>query len=225
MTETLRETVWRANRALPDGGLVRWTSGNASARDPVTGLVAIKPSGMSFAEMTVDDIVVVDAEGRVVEGNRRPSVDTASHLHVYRHRADIHGIVHTHSCFATALAIRGEEIPVVTTTAAAIFGVAIPISNFATIGEIEIGQEIVARIGQAPAILMRNHGVFALGATVSEALKNAIYVEETAESYYYARLLGSPIAVLDDAAIADARRMYLTDYGQSGSRVGAKAGP
>jgi len=212
--EVIRDRVWRANRALPEGGLVRWTSGNASARDPASGFIAIKPSGMSFAEMTVDDIVIVDADGRVVEGQRRPSVDTASHLYVYSRREDIHGIVHTHSSFATALAIRGEEIPVVTTTAAAIFGVPIPVSNFATIGETEIGQEIVTRIGSAPAILMRNHGVFALGASVEEALKNAVYVEETAESYYYARLLGGNLSPLDDVAIADARRMYLTTYGQ-----------
>ena len=213
-TNELRHRVWKANMALPESGMVRWTSGNASGRDPETGLVAIKPSGMSFSEMQPEDIVVVDLDGRVVEGVRRPSVDTTSHLYVYRHRADIHGIVHTHSCFATAFAIRGEELPVITTTAAAIFGVPIPVSQFATIGEEEIGREIVGRIGKAPAILLRNHGVFALGQTVREALKNAVYVEETAESYYYARLLGGHVPPLGPDAIADARKMYLTAYGQ-----------
>lgn len=211
--EALRQKVWETNVALPKTGLVMWTSGNASGRDPETNLVVIKPSGVNFDDMTPEDLVVVDLDGNVVEGSLRPSVDTGSHLYVYRHRDDIHGIVHTHSRFATTFAIRGESIPVHTTTAAALFGGVIPVSDFATIGEEDIGREIVEKIGEGQVILMRNHGVFTVGKDLGEALKNAVYVEETAEVVYYARLLG-PIDSLSDKDIRDAREMYLTSYGQ-----------
>ena len=105
---TLREQVWEANLALPKNRLVLWTSGNASARDPETNLVVIKPSGVVFDDLTPENLVIVDLEGNVVDGDLKPSVDTASHLYVYRHRGDVNGIIHTHSPFATSFAIRGE---------------------------------------------------------------------------------------------------------------------
>ena len=101
----LRQMVYAANMALPRTGLVRWTSGNASARDPETGMIAIKPSGVLFDDLTPDNLVLVDAAGAVVEGELKPSVDTASHLYVYRHLSHVHGMVHTHSRFATAFAV------------------------------------------------------------------------------------------------------------------------
>lgn len=211
--DALREAVWEANTSLPKAGLVKWAQGNASGRDPGTGLVAIKPSGVRLDQLRLEELVIVDLEGRVVEGKLKPSIDTASHLYVYRHRPDVHGIVHTHSPFATSYAVRGEPLPVCTTTAAALFGAPVPVSAFATIGEEEIGREIVAKIGRSNAILMRSHGVFAMGKTPLEALKYAIYVEEEAEILHLAQLRGS-IAPLDEAIVAEARRMYLEDYGQ-----------
>ena len=214
----LRRAVLEANVALHETGLVKWTSGNASGRDPETGLVAIKPSGVRAPELTADNLVLVNDDGDVVEGDLKPSVDTASHLYVYRHRPDVHGIVHTHSPYATAFAVAGRELPVTTTTHACLFGGPIPCSGLATIGEEEIGREIVEGIGEREAILMRAHGVFAIGRTVAAALKNAVYVEESAEHTHLARQLGAEPEVLSDEAIEAGRRMYLTGYGQKGAK-------
>ena len=208
----LRETVWEANAALPRAGLVHWAQGNASGRDPDTGLVGIKPSGIRLDQLRVEDVVIVDADGTVVDGILKPSIDTASHLHVYRNRPEINGIVHTHSPYATSFEVRGEPIRMYTTTAAALFGGDIPVSGLATIGEDEIGREIIAGIGQGSAILLRSHGVFAIGASPGEALKYAVYVEEEAEIIHLAQLHGT-LVPLDEEFVKEARRMYVEDYG------------
>ena len=220
MLAELRRQVWEANVALPKEGLVRGTSGNASGRDAATGLVAIKPSGVSFGGITPDDLVVVDEDGNVVEGRLKPSVDTASHLYVYRHRGDVMGIVHTHSPHATGFAIRGEPIGVYTTTAAAIFGGEIPVTDAAVIGEEEIGEQVVAHVGDRPAVLVRHHGVFALGDSPGSALRAAVYVEEEAEAVHLALLHGEPVQ-LDGSIVAEARAWYLADYGQAPRAGGA----
>ncbi|MCG8507675.1 MAG: class II aldolase/adducin family protein [Rhodospirillales bacterium] len=208
------QQVWEANVTLPKAGLVKWAQGNASGRDPETGLIAIKPSGVRLDQLTVDQIVVVDPDGKIVQGDMKPSIDTASHLYVYSHRDDVNGIVHTHSPYATAFAVRGEALDVYSTTAAALFGGAIPISEFATIGEEEIGREIVERIGGSSAILLRSHGVFTIGKTPYEALKYSIYVEEEAEIVHLARFGNTPLKPLAQPFVDEARRMYLEDYGQ-----------
>lgn len=214
MLEKLKEIVCRENKALLENGLVRWTSGNLSARDPETNLVVIKPSGVMFAELTPDRMMVIDLDGNVVEGNEKPSVDSKSHLYVYRHRTDVNGVVHTHSPFATSFAIRGEPLKVYTTTAAGVFGSTIPISDFVTIGEEEIGREIVEKIGKAEAILIRNHGVFTIGRDSTSALKNAVVLEENAEYVYYALLRNKDIKPLDDSVVEFNYKNYHTCYGQ-----------
>ena len=217
MLEDLRAAVWEANRALAENGLVRWTSGNASGRDPDTGLVVIKPSGVLFDQLTPENLAVVNLKGDVVEGSLKPSVDTASHLYVYRRRKDINGIVHTHSPYATSFAVRGESLKIYTTTSAAVFGGDIPVSDFATIGEEAIGREIVEKIGTSPAILMRSHGVFTLGADASSALKTAVILEETAETVHFAMLRGE-IAPLPDAVVKAGYEVYHRSYGQRRQR-------
>ena len=213
MLEALRQKVWEANVALPKNGLVLWTSGNASARDPETNLVIIKPSGVLFDQLTPENLVIVDVDGNVVEGDLKPSVDTASHLYVYRNRADVHGVVHTHSPYATSFAIRGEPLPIYTTTSAAVFGTEIPVSDFATIGEEEIGREIVEKIGNCSAILMRSHGVFTIGKNVMAALKNSVILEETAQYVHYAMLRG-PMEPLPEEVVRKGYEIYHTNYGQ-----------
>ena len=213
MLADLRQAVWKANIELPKNRLVLWTSGNASARDPESNLVVIKPSGVLFDDLTPQNLVVVDLDGNVVEGELKPSVDTASHLYVYRHRPDVHGIIHTHSPFATSFAIRGEPLLIYTTTSAAVFGQAIPVSDFATIGEEEIGKEIVGKIGNCPAILMRNHGIFTVGPNIMKALKVAVVLEETAEVVHYALLRGE-LEPLPDEVTKRGYEVYRTTYGQ-----------
>lgn len=211
--DALRQSVWEANTSLPKAGLVKWAQGNASGRDPETNLVAIKPSGVQLDRLQAEQVVIVDLDGTIVDGDMTPSIDTASHLYVYRHRDDVNGIVHTHSPHATSFAVAGEPVRIYTTTAAALFGGEIPVSGFAAIGEDAIGREIVDKIGSSSAILMRNHGVFTIGRTPDEALKYAIYVEEEAEIVHLARQI-APLQELDPELVAEARRMYLQDYGQ-----------
>ncbi|NMA71078.1 MAG: hypothetical protein GX961_04075, partial [Firmicutes bacterium] len=147
MLEALRQAVWEANIRLPKEGLVTMTSGNASGRDPETGLVVIKPSGVLYDQMTPEDLVIVDLDGNVVEGHLRPSVDTATHLYIYRHRSDVGGIIHTHSPYATSFAALGEPIPVVLTAIADEFGGPIPCAPYAPVGGDAIGKAVVEHIG------------------------------------------------------------------------------
>ena len=148
--EALRRELVDLHDELPRNGLVVWTGGNVSARDPETGLVAIKPSGVRYGELTPESMVVVDLDGRIVEGDLKPSSDTASHLYIYRHRPDVNGVVHTHSRYATAFAAVGRSIPVYLTGQADEFGGEIPCAGFAFIGDDSIGSLVVEGIGRSP---------------------------------------------------------------------------
>lgn len=213
MLEAQRAELVRLHAELPRHGLVAWTSGNVSVRDPETGLVAIKPSGVRYEDLTAASMVVVDLDGRVVEGDLKPSSDTASHLYVYRHRPDVNGVVHTHSRFATAFAAVGRSIPVYLTAQADEFGGEIPCAGFAMIGDEEIGAQVVATIGTSPAVLLRNHGVFTVGPTAAAAVKAAVMTEDIAATVWAALQLGQP-EVLDDDVVARLHRRYTTAYGQ-----------
>ncbi|MGD0174528.1 MAG: L-ribulose-5-phosphate 4-epimerase [Anaerolineales bacterium] len=213
MLENLRSEVCRLNRELPRSGLVAWTSGNVSARDPATGLVVIKPSGVLYDELTPEKIVVVDPSGKRVEGELNPSVDTATHLYIYRMRPDVGGVVHTHSTFATAFAAVGKPIPACLTAICDEFGGPIPVGSFAPIGGEEIGAEVVRSIGNSSAILMQNHGVFTVGKDAAAAVKAAVMVEDVARTVFYAMQLGNPIPIADEMV----RRLhdrYMNKYGQ-----------
>ena len=212
LLEKLREIVWKCNLELPRNGLVKMTSGNVSGRDAETGLVVIKPSGYSFEEMTPEHMVVVDLEGKVLEGNLKPSIDTATHLYVYCRRPDVFGIVHTHSPYATSFAALGQPIPSCL-TASAMVGGEIPLGGYAPIGGADIGQEIIDKIGNARAIIMQNHGVFTIGTSPKHATKMAVEVEEIAKITYLAMLRGNPV-LLSPAQLEGLTSMYRNDYGQ-----------
>ncbi len=211
MLEELRREVWAMNLELPRSNLVAWTSGNVSGRSG--DYVVIKPSGVRYEELQPDDLVVVDMDGKVIEGRLKPSVDTATHLYVYRQRSDVGGIVHTHSNYATAFAALGHPIPVYLTAMADEFGGPIPVGAYAKIGTEEIGMEIVRSIGSSPAILMKNHGVFAIGPTPTAATKAAVMVEDIAKTVHLALLLGQPDEIPAEE-VARAHRRYMEKYGQ-----------
>jgi L-ribulose-5-phosphate 4-epimerase len=211
--EALRAELVRLHAELPRHGLVAWTSGNVSVRDPDSGLVAIKPSGVRYEDLTAASMVVIDLDGRVVEGDLKPSSDTASHLYIYRHRPDVNGVVHTHSRFATAFAAVGRSIPVYLTAQADEFGGEIPCAGFAMIGDEEIGAQVVATIGTSPAVLLRNHGVFTVGPSAAAAVKAAVMTEDIAATVWAALQIGQP-DVLDDEVVARLHRRYTTAYGQ-----------
>ena len=213
MLEELRETLWALHLELPKNDLVKWTGGNVSARDPETGYVVIKPSGVRYEDMTPEDMVIVDLDGDVIEGEFNPSSDTLSHLYIYRHRPDVGGVVHTRSPYATAFAAVGKPIPVCLTAIADEFGGPIPCGGFALIGSEAIGRVVVESIGSSSAVLLRKHGVFTIGVNAEAAVKAAVMTEDVAKSVWLAMQIGKvePIAEEDVAQLHD---RYSNVYGQ-----------
>jgi L-ribulose-5-phosphate 4-epimerase len=211
--ETLRRDVCAMNLELPRQGLVTWTSGNVSARDLETGYVVIKPSGVRYDALTPETMVVVDLDGNVIEGPLKPSVDTPTHLYVYRHRPDVGGLVHTHSAYATSFAMLGQSIPVYLTAHADEFGTEIPIGAYCQIGGEEIGREIVRSIGRSPAILIQSHGVFTVGKNAEAAVKAAVMTEDVARTVHIGLLRGRP-EPLPPNEVERLHRAYLENYGQ-----------
>ena len=211
--EKLKQIVCTMNKELPRNGLVTMTSGNVSGRDFESGLVVIKPSGVSFDDLQPDHMSVVDLSGKVVEGKLKPSVDTATHLYVYRHMPKVGGVVHTHSNYATSFAALGQAIPVCLTAMGDEFGGPIPISGYAKIGGEEIGAEVVKHIGNSPAILIRNHGVFTVGKDSRAALRAAVMTEDVAKTMHLAMLRGTPV-VIPDEEVARLHKAYMEKYGQ-----------
>jgi L-ribulose-5-phosphate 4-epimerase len=219
MLEALKAEICKLNRDLLKWGLAAWTSGNVSGIDRQKNLVAIKPSGVMFDELTPETIAIVALDGRHVEGPLKPSVDAASHLVVYRKMPDVGGVVHTHSNYATAFAAAGRPIPPVLTAIADEFGGPIPVGAYCAIGGDEIGEEIVRTLGAAAsgprAILMKNHGVFTVGPTPEAALKAAVMVEDVAKTVYLAEQL-SPggLDEIPPEEVARGHKRYMEKYGQ-----------
>jgi L-ribulose-5-phosphate 4-epimerase len=212
----LRETVCALHAELVRNGLVAWTSGNVSARLADSELMVIKPSGVSYDDLTPESMVVCDLDGKpVAAGGLSPSSDTATHAYIYRHMPEVGGVVHTHSTYATAWAARAEPIPCVITAMADEFGGEIPVGPFALIGGEAIGQGVVATLTghRSPAVLMASHGVFTIGGTVQDAVKAAVMCEDVARTVHLARAFGelAPLAA-DQVDALHAR--YKNYYGQ-----------
>jgi L-ribulose-5-phosphate 4-epimerase len=215
MLNELRNEVYESLLELPKNRLVTMHSGTVSGRDPDSGLIVIKPTGFRYDKLTPADLIVVDEDGHQVEGDLIPSSDTATHLYLYKHRPDIHGIVHTHSPFASIFAVLGKPIPPVMTSAA-LLGGEIPIGGYAPVGGEDIGSEIIAKIGNCSAIVMQNHGVYTIAPTVWKATIYAVEVEDVAKIAHYAMLHGAPI-VLSDQQVEEFQNIYATYYGQKES--------
>ena len=213
MLETIREQLYQLHLELPKNNLVTWTGGNVSARDPETGLVAIKPSGVRYEDLRPEHMVVVDLEGKIVEGALSPSSDTASHLYIYRQRPDVGGVVHTHSAYATAFAALGRPIPVYLTAMADEFGGPIPCGGFALIGSEEIGKVVVESIGSSVACLLKNHGVFTIGKNAAAAVKAAVMTEDVARTVWLALQLGQPEEIAPEN-VEKLHYRYTHVYGQ-----------
>jgi L-ribulose-5-phosphate 4-epimerase len=226
-----REDVARLHDELVRNRLVVWTGGNISGRVPGAELFVIKPSGVSYADLTPDVMIVCDLHGQVVPGTpgseRSPSSDTAAHAFVYRHMPEVGGVVHTHSAYAVSWAARGEQIPCVTTGMADEFGGPIPVGPFAVIGDDSIGQGIVETLRghRSRAVLMRNHGPFTIGVTPRDAVKAAVLVEDAARTVHLARQ-GGPLVPIPQEAIDRLYERYQNVYGQpTDDRRDPAAGP
>jgi L-ribulose-5-phosphate 4-epimerase len=215
MLEKLKEELVQLHLELPRNNLVAWTSGNISARDPDSNLVVIKPSGVRYAHLTPENMVVVDLEGNIVDGNFKASSDTSAHCYIYRNMPDVNGVVHTHSRYATAFAVVGRSIPCHTTAMGDEFGGEIPCGGFALVGGDEIGQQVIEalRNSRSPSCLLVNHGVFAVGPSAEKAVKAAVMTEDNAAIMSMAYQLGepAPIAPEDIDKLFD---RYQNVYGQ-----------
>jgi L-ribulose-5-phosphate 4-epimerase len=163
--------------------------------------------------MKPEHMVIVDLEGNIIEGDLKYSSDTASHLYIYRHRSDVNGVVHTHSPYATAFAAVNKPIPVVLTAIGDEFGGPIPCGGFALIGGEEIGKIVVEEIGNSPAILLKNHGVFTIGPTAKAAVKAAVMVEDVAKTVWLALQIGQPDEI-DPEDVKKLHYRYTNIYGQ-----------
>jgi L-ribulose-5-phosphate 4-epimerase len=213
----IRASVAHLHAELLRWGLVVWTAGNISARVPGEELFVIKPSGVSYDELTPESMIVCDLDGTVVDGAHSPSSDTAAHAYVYRAMPEVGGIVHTHSTYATAWAARGEAIPCVLTAMADEFGGEIPVGPFALIGSDDIGRGIVETLREhrSRAILMQSHGVFTIGPDATAAVKAAVMCEDVARTVHLARALGEPLKI-EPADIDRLYERYHSVYGQRG---------
>jgi L-ribulose-5-phosphate 4-epimerase len=220
LVAALRDDLARLHGELVRYGLVVWTAGNVSGRVPGTDHFLIKPSGVSYDDLTPESMILCDLDGRVVPGTpgseRCPSSDTAAHAYVYRHLPEVGGVVHTHSTYAVAWAARGEEIPCVVTGMADEFGGPVPVGPFAVIGDDSIGRGIVdtLRTHRSRAVLMRNHGPFTIGVTPRDAVKAAVMLEDVARTVHIARQGGEPVPIAPDA-IDHLYQRYQHVYGQT----------
>ena len=213
MLELLKDELVQLHLELPKNNLVMWTGGNISGRDLETGLVVIKPSGVRYDDLRPEHMVVLDLQGRVLEGDLKPSSDTSSHLYIYRARPDVGGVVHTHSRYASAFAAVGKPIPCVLTAMADEFGGPIPCGGFALIGDEAIGKVVIESIGKSPAVLLKNHGVFTIGKNATAAVKAAVMTEDVAATVWIALQIGQ----LDEIPAEDVAKLhdrYMNVYGQ-----------
>ncbi len=228
MLYNLRKSVLEANLQLPKHQLVIFTWGNVSGIDRSSGLVAIKPSGVEYENLRVDDIVIVDLDGNVMFGNMNPSSDTASHLYLYKHFPDVGSIVHTHSAWATSWAQANKPIPVLGTTHADYFYGEIPCTRplneeeLSANYEVNTGKVIVEAFQDSyymnvPGALVHGHGPFAWGGNVNEALHNAVVLEEVAKMAYHTVMLGQSTPI--DPNLLD--KHYLRKHGE-GAYYGQK---
>ncbi len=216
----IRSDVARLHGELTRNDLVVWTGGNVSGRVPGADLFVIKPSGVDYADLAPENMILCDLDGNVIAGTpgaeRSPSSDTAAHAYVYRNMPDVGGVVHTHSTYATAWAARAEPIPCVITAMADEFGGEIPIGPFAIIGDDSIGRGIVETLTghRSRAVLMQNHGPFTIGKDARDAVKAAVMVEDVARTVHIARAGGELVPIPQHAIDALFDR-YQNVYGQA----------
>ncbi|MBE6957115.1 MAG: L-ribulose-5-phosphate 4-epimerase [Ruminococcaceae bacterium] len=222
MLEHIKESVYLANRLLKDSGLVVLTWGNVSQIDRELGYVVIKPSGVAYDAMSAEDMVVVDLDGRVVEGKLKPSSDLPTHLELYKAFPEVGGITHTHSRWATIFSQAGMPIPALGTTHADTFYGEVPVTRKMTVEEItgeyekETGRVIVEAFSgihpnDVPAVLVHSHGPFAWGKDALKSVENAIVLEETAMMAWNTLLLNQKAKL--QQALLD--KHYLRKHGSN----------
>lgn len=213
LLEKQREEVIKIALKAQQLGLIALTFGNFSLRDQETGYVCITPSGMDYEDLEAADIVVMDDQGKIIDGQRKPSVETPMHTMVYRKRKDVCGVVHTHSVFATAWASCYVEFPVIAAELAALVGEPVKTAPYRRMGSMELAEIVSETLQDKHAVLMSNHGLLTVGSNLKTAFANAVIVEEAAKITYYAKNMGQ-LKILDDQECKTLRRWVIEKYGQ-----------
>ena len=197
--QEMKDAVCRIAKKAYNEKLMAGTSGNVTMFDHKRGQMAVTPSNFDYIDMTPDDVVVMNLDGEVLEGEHKPSSEWRMHAEVYRAREDISACVHTHSPRATSFAVVQEKVPVILTEMMPFIGGDIPLAEFALPGTVELGYNTVSALEKRNACLLENHGVVAIGKNLDQAYLRAVYVEDAAKIYHYARALGTPVLLPDDS--------------------------
>ena len=216
----LQAKVCKLNIDLQRYGLVAWTAGNVSERMADGKSFMIKPSGVSYEDLKPSQMIICDLDGKVIEGELSPSSDTFTHAYIYRHMPEVGGVVHTHSNYAAAWSAIHSAIPCALTAMADEFGGEIPLGPFALIGNDAIGKGVVETLTghRSSAVIMKNHGVFAIGKDATAAVKSAVMCEDVAKTTWIAKTLGT-LQLIDQASVDKLYDRYQNIYGQRGKQA------
>lgn len=213
LLENVRNEIVNIGKKIQEDKLVPLTFGNFSIRDFETGYVCITPSGMPYEQLTPSDIVVVDVNGNIVDGIRKPSIETGLHCAVYRKRPKVASVVHTHSTFVTAWAACNKEIPIVVAEVAALVKGKVKCAPYRPCGSSDLAEVTSEYLANDDAVLLGNHGVLVVGKNIINAYVNAVIIEEGAKVAYYANNIGG-MRVLDEDECEHERKEAIKGYGQ-----------
>ena len=206
-----KQAIIEAGKKLHEYNLISLSGGNVSLR--VGDHFLVTPSGMSYDTMVVDDICVMDSEQTMIEGNRRPSVDSVALLHIFQNLENVNAIIHTHQVYATAVGLVEDELPAVVTTLVNATHGPVKVAPYSSAASLDMGIKTVENIGDRLAVILKNHGVVTVGSTLKEALYAAVYLEDAAKTYCVARSIGKPVEL--DAGQIDEAVEAFRNYGQT----------
>jgi L-ribulose-5-phosphate 4-epimerase len=216
--EALRKEVIETANLLPAYNLVWMAGGTACARDPETGYIVVTPSGLAYKDLTPEDMIIVDIDMHVIEGDFRPSVATNLWTAIFKARPDVHAIIHTHSPYASAFSVIDEPIPIITETQADWFGQPIRVAPYAHLEDDHFVSAPLEALGDGYAFLFGQHGPVTVGKNLTHALERAVTLEEAAKTYYIAKNIGNPIPFTDEQA-KRSFDYYMNRYGQKSKAV------
>jgi len=212
MFEKERKDVIKAGMRLDHYGLIALSGGNVSVRMP-SGEVLVTPSGMIYEEMDPSDVLVMSLDGKIIDGKRKPSSDTEALLYIFQHRADINAVIHTHQPYATAIGLVQDEFEVNLTTLANATHGTVKVTPFSSANSVDMGVDTVKYLGDSLAIIMRHHGVMAVGDSLSQAMYACVYMEEAAKTHVAAMAIGGKMHHMNPAQIKQAVDVFKY-YGQ-----------
>lgn len=212
MFEKEKADILKACLRMDKYGLIALSGGNVSLRTE-TGEVIVTPSGMIYEDMVPEDMLVVDLEGNIIEGNRKASVDTLALLYIFKHRPDINCVIHTHQPYATGLGLVMDEIPCNLTTLANATHGAVKVAPYSSAASIQMGIEAVEHLGDALAVVLKHHGVIGVGNSLKQALYSVVYLEEAAKTIYVASSIDKNMPMFNQEQIDRAIKVF-EYYGQ-----------